>query len=77
MTKMLNAEPTEGAPEIHRNSPFEYVETAEAGLVVEACGHPVPSAGAWVSVAGTVSVRPALPKWMTPAVPVTNERTSR
>jgi hypothetical protein len=77
MARSTLLEPHAQAPEIHRNSPFEYVQTAEAGQVVEACSKPIPSARPWVAKGGSVAVKPALPTWMTPPEPSVSERTSR
>jgi len=77
MAKPALLEPEAQVPEIYRNTPFEYVQTAEAAQVLVACSKPIPSARPWVAKGGTVSIKPSLPKWMTPPQPSGSERTSR
>jgi len=75
MARPIFLEAAPEAPEIHRSSPFEHVQTAETVAVVTTLSKPISSAGPWVTKVGTIVVKPSLPQWMTsPSGP---QRTSR
>jgi hypothetical protein len=54
------------APEIYRNTPFEYVLTAEAVQISGTAAKPMASTGAWVTKGGSIDRKPPLPRWMPP-----------
>lgn len=64
MDKTASFEPEAQAPEIHRNSPFEYVQTAEGSQTLIAAARQLRPAGTWMTRRGTVEIKPAVPQWM-------------
>lgn len=70
-------EPEVQVPQVHRNTPFEYAQTAQATQRLMAGSKPIPLARAMVAKAGTVATQPRLPSWMTPLQGGGSERTSR
>lgn len=53
--------------EVYRNTPFEFVVTAEPRHVVISCAQPIVFTGLAVTAASTVHQEPRLPAWMTAA----------
>ena len=69
-------EPEVKAPEIYRNTPFEYVLTAEMGQAHIACAKLLPAGQLRVARASTVQISPPLPAWMTVAQPSVDDKTT-
>jgi hypothetical protein len=67
MDKTAFFEPETQAPEIYRNSPFEYVQTAEASQGLIAGARPLRPVGAWSARRGRVEITPPVPQWMSVA----------
>jgi hypothetical protein len=64
------------APEIYRNSPFEYVLTAEMGQAQVVYAKPLPAAQQRVIKVATVQIAPPLPAWMSVAQPGVKDKTT-
>jgi hypothetical protein len=77
MVRPALLEPEAQVPEIYRNTPFEFAQTAEAAQILVTCGKPIPSARPWGGKVGTVEIKPPLPKWMTPPQGRGSDQTSR
>ncbi len=76
MAKALCLGPEVKAPEIYRNSPFEYLLTAEMGQVHVVCAKPLSAAQQRVAKVGTIQITPSLPAWMTVTQPGVKDKTT-
>ena len=65
MAELNQIGPQTKAPEVYRNTPFEYVLTAEPRQLVEIHTQLIPSNAAWVAVMVPLERKPPLPQWMT------------
>jgi len=64
MAQSALVEPEVQVSEVYRNTPFEYLTTADAGQLVVTCTKVIPAARPWVAKGGIVQVTAPLPNWM-------------
>jgi hypothetical protein len=76
MAKALCLRPEVTAPEIYRNSPFEYLLTADMVQVRVAYAKPLPAPQQQVTKAGAAQTAPSLPAWMTATQPGVKDKTT-